>query len=221
VLAATAPSIQTPLASAAELADANRGAARQEVPLRHGSLCGPRPPVHLGIALVAIGNIAPRAKAPCSGSTPALASMPERAQLFFTHSTRPGVLNLTSFLSSPHPALGFDFSAPRPCARLRGSTPKTRFPQTGARHWRRTLPFQTSTTRCIWVALHRASDVPADQCEAPGRLTGGRPRTPFPFGAGVFTIAVSPNGSLGGRVLRAPSLDHRPCGSLRQPWPPR
>ena len=68
VLAATAPSIQTPLASAAELAE-RHGRERAEVPCVHGSLCRSWPPVHLGIA-VAVWEHRTLRRAPCSAALP-------------------------------------------------------------------------------------------------------------------------------------------------------
>ena len=109
VLAATAPSTQTPLASAAELANATGGNA-QKFRAFMAPYVGPTGQF-TSVSLWPLGtsHLAPST---VLGSAPVLASMPQRAKQFFTHSTRPGVLNLTGFLSSPRPALGFDFSVP-------------------------------------------------------------------------------------------------------------
>ena len=193
VLAATAPSIQTPLASAAELADATAGSA-QKFRAFMAPYVGPgRQFTSVSLWPLGTSHLAPST---VLGSTPALASMPERAQLFFTHSTRPGVLNLTSFLSSPHPALGFDFSAP---GRAHGFAVYAENPLPANR--RSTLEKNSAFSDLNYALYlgrsHRASDVLLTSVKRLP-INGRQASDTVPFGAGVFTIAVSPNGSLGG-----------------------
>jgi len=130
------------------------------------------------------------------GGAPVLASMPERDKKFFKYSTRPGVLNLTSFLHSPRPALGFDFTSP---SRAHGFAVYAEDPLPANRrskleknsafsdlnyalylgHSERTSVVLVTSLKHLPIKGRQASDV-------------------VPFGAGVFTIVVSPNGSLGG-----------------------
>jgi serine phosphatase RsbU (regulator of sigma subunit) len=193
VLAATAPSIQTPLASAAELADATGGNA-QKFRAFIAPYVGPgRQFTSVSLWPLGTSHLAPST---VLGRAPALASMPERAKQFFTHSTRPGVLNLTSFLSSPRPALGFDFSAPD---RAHGFAVYAENPLPANR---RSKLEKNSAFFDLNYALYlghseRTSDVLVTSLKHLP-IKGRQASDVVPFGAGVFTIVVSPNGSLGG-----------------------
>jgi serine phosphatase RsbU (regulator of sigma subunit) len=193
VLAATAPSIQTPLASAAELADATGGNA-QKFRAFIAPYVGPgRQFTSVSLWPLGTSQLAPST---VLGSAPVLASMPARAKQFFTHSTRPGVLNLTSFLNSPHPALGFDFSAP---GRAHGFAVYAENPLPANR---RSKLEKNSAFSDLNYALYlgrsrRTSDVLVTSLKRLP-IEGRQAADVVPFGAGVFTIVVSPNGSLGG-----------------------
>ena len=193
VLAATAPSTQTPLASAAELANATGGNA-QKFRAFMAPYVGPTGQF-TSVSLWPLGtsHLAPST---VLGSAPVLASMPQRAKQFFTHSTRPGVLNLTGFLSSPRPALGFDFSVP---GRARGFAVYAEKPLPANR--RSTLEKNSSFSDPNYALYlgrsHRTSDVLVTSLKRLP-IQGRQASDIVPFGAGVFTIVVSPNGSLGG-----------------------
>jgi serine phosphatase RsbU (regulator of sigma subunit) len=193
VLAATAPSIQTPLASAAELADATGGNA-QKFRAFMAPYVGPgRQFTSVSLWPLGTSQLAPST---VLGSTPALASMPDKARQFFTHSARPGVLNLTGFLSSPRPALGFDVSAPE---RAHGFAVYAEKPLPADR--RSTLE-KNSAFADLNYALYlghseRTSDVLVTSLKHLP-IKGRQASDIVPFGAGVFTVVVSPNGSLGG-----------------------
>jgi serine phosphatase RsbU (regulator of sigma subunit) len=193
VLAATAPSIETPLSSAAELADATGGSAQ-----KFRAFIAPYVGVGRQFTSVSLWPLGTARLAPSTvvGSAPVLASMPQRAEQFFRHSTRPGVLNITNLLSSPRPALGFDFSAP---GRADGFAVYAENPLPANRrskleknsafsdlnyalylgHSERTSNMLVTSLKHLPINGRHASDV-------------------VPFGGGVFTIVVSPNGSLGG-----------------------
>jgi len=193
VLAATAPSIQTPLASAAELANATGGSSQKFREFMAPYVGPGRQFTSVSLWPLGTSHLAPSA---VLGSAPVLASMPERATQFFTRSTRAGVLNLTSFLSSPHPALGFDFSAP---GRAHGFAVYAEKPLPADR---RSSLEKNSAFSDLNYALYlghseRTSDVLVTSLQ---RLPveGRQAADVVPFGAGVFTIVVSPIGSLGG-----------------------
>jgi serine phosphatase RsbU (regulator of sigma subunit) len=193
VLAATAPSIQTPLASAAELANATGGNA-QKFRAFIAPYVGPgRQFTSVSLWPLGTSHLAPST---VLGSAPVLASMTERAEQFFRHSTRPGVLNVTSFLSSPRPALGFDFSA---AGRAHGFAVYAESPLPASR--RSTLE-KNSAFSDLNYALYlghaeRTSDVLVTSLKHLP-IRGRQASDVVPFGAAVFTIVVSPNGSLGG-----------------------
>jgi serine phosphatase RsbU (regulator of sigma subunit) len=130
------------------------------------------------------------------GSTPVLASLPKRAEQFFTHSTRPGVLNLTSFLSSPRPALGFDFSA---AGHAHGFAVYAEKPLPANRRSKleKNSAFSDLNYALYLGRSHRTSDVLVTSLKHLP-IKGRQASDIVPFGAGVFTIVVSPNGSLGG-----------------------
>jgi serine phosphatase RsbU (regulator of sigma subunit) len=193
VLAATAPSIQTPLASAAELANATGGNA-QKFRAFIAPYVGPgRQFTSVSLWPLGTSRLAPST---VLGSAPVLASMPGRAERFFTHSTRPGVLNLTSFLSSSRPALGFDYSAP---GRAHGFAVYAENPLPANR---RSKLEKNSAFSDLNYALYlgrsrRTSNVLVTSLKRLP-IKGRQASDVVPFGAGVFTIVVSPNGSLGG-----------------------
>jgi serine phosphatase RsbU (regulator of sigma subunit) len=193
VLAATAPSIQTPLASAAELANATGGN-----PQKFRAFIAPYVGPARQFASVSLWPLGTSHLQPSTvlGSAPLLASMPEQAEQFFTHSTRPGVLNLTSFLSSPHPALGFDVSAP---ARTHGFAVYAEKPLPANR---RSQLEKNSAFYDLNYALYlghseRTSNVLVTSLKHLP-IKGRQAADVVPFGAGVFTVVVSPVGSLGG-----------------------
>jgi serine phosphatase RsbU (regulator of sigma subunit) len=193
VLAATAPSIQTPLASAAELADATGGNAQ-----KFRAFIAPYVGLGRQFTSVSLWPLGTSQLAPSTvlGGAPALASMPDKARQFFTHSARPGVLNLTGFLSSPRPALGFDVSAP---AGAHGFAVYAEKPLPADR--RSTLE-KNSAFADLNYALYlgrseRTSDVLVTSLKHLP-IKSRRASDIVPFGAGVFTVVVSPNGSLGG-----------------------
>jgi serine phosphatase RsbU (regulator of sigma subunit) len=197
VLAATAPSIQTPLASAAELADATGGNA-QKFRAFMAPYVGPgRQFTSVSLWPLGTSHLAPST---VLGSAPALASMPERAARFFRDSTRPGVLNLTSFLSSPRPALGFDFSAP---GRAHGFAVYAENPLPANRRSKleRNSAFSDLNYALYLGRSKRTSDVLVTSLEHLP-IEGRQAADVVPFGAGVFTIVVSPNGSLGGAFFQ-------------------
>jgi serine phosphatase RsbU (regulator of sigma subunit) len=193
LLSATAPSIQTPLASAAELANATGGSA-QKFQAFIAPYVGPgRQFTSVSLWPLGTSQLAPST---VLGSSPVLASMPERAEQFFRHSSRPGVLNLTSFLSSPHPALGFDFIAPD---HEHGFAVYAENPLPANR---RSKLEKNSAFSDLNYALYlgrseRTSDVLVTSLKHLP-IEGRQASDVVPFGAGVFTIVVSPNGSLGG-----------------------
>jgi serine phosphatase RsbU (regulator of sigma subunit) len=193
VLAATAPAIQTPLASAAELANATGGNAQ-----KFGAFIAPYVGPGRQFTSVSLWPLGTSHLAPSTviGSLPVLASMPERAKQFFTHPTRPGVLNVMGLLNSAHPALGFDFSSP---GRAHGFAVYAENPLPANR---RSKLEQNSAFSDLNYALylgrsHRTSDVLVTSLKRLP-ITGRQASDIVPFGGGVFTIVVSPNGSLGG-----------------------
>jgi serine phosphatase RsbU (regulator of sigma subunit) len=196
VLASTVPSTQTPLSSAAELADAT-GGSPQKFKAFMAPYVGPgRQFVSASLWPLGAARLAPAA---VLGSPPQLAHMPARARQFFTYSAHPGVLNLTGFLGSSPPSLGFDFSiADRP----QGFAVYAEKPLPASR---RSKLEANSAFSDLNYALYlgrsqRTSDMLVTS-EKSLPIKGRQASDVVPFGAGVFTIVVSPNGSLGGTFI--------------------
>jgi len=97
VLTAVVPSIQTPLASAAELADATNGSAQK---FREFMALYVGPGRQFGSAsLWRLGSLTPVPKV-VVGAAPILASMPAKARAMFAHAEQQPLLNITALLSA-------------------------------------------------------------------------------------------------------------------------
>jgi serine phosphatase RsbU (regulator of sigma subunit) len=197
VLAATAPAVQTPLASAAELANATAG-SRQKFVAFMAPYVGPgRQFASVSLWPLGKSRLAPTAVV---GAAPVLASQPEKARQFFAGARRPGVLNLTGILGTARPSLGFEFSAPgrqpglavyaeNPLPANRRSTLERNNAFSDLNyavylgHSRRTPDVLVTSVRRLPIRGRQASDV-------------------VPFGTAAFTLVVAPKGSLGGTFFR-------------------
>jgi serine phosphatase RsbU (regulator of sigma subunit) len=193
VLTATAPSIQTPLASAAELANATGGS-----PQKFREFMGPYVGHGRQFASASLWPLGMPRLAPTAvlGTAPQLASTPSRAAQFLGGANRPGVMNVTGFLSSAHPSIGFEYRAP---GRTRGFAVYAENPLPANR--RSTLE-RNSAFSDLDYALYlghsrRTNDVLVTS-EKQLPIRGRQASTSVPFGAGAFTVVVSPRGSLGG-----------------------
>src|SRR5439155_5289032 len=193
VLADTLPSVQTPLASAAELANATGGSA-QKFRAFIAPYVGPgRQFSSVSLWLLSTSRPAPTAVV---GTAPVLASSPDAARRFFAQATRSGVLNLTPIMGSTHPTLGFEFSAP---GRPRGLVVYAENPLPANR---RSALERNSAFSDLNYALylgrsrHSADLVVTNVRSLP--IRGRQASEVVPFGAGRFTVVVAPKGSLGG-----------------------
>lgn len=198
VLTATAPSVQTPLASAAELASATNGS-----PQKFRAFMKPYvgPGRQFGSAsLWPLGGsrLAPTAVV---GTPPLLASLPERARQFFATSAQPGVLNLSGILGSKHPTLGFEFSQPGP---RRTFAVYAENPLPADR--RSKLESNSAFSDLDYVLYLGNSQRPGDLLLTSVKrlpVKGRHAATLVHFGAGTFTIVVAPRGSLGGSFFES------------------
>jgi serine phosphatase RsbU (regulator of sigma subunit) len=193
VLTAVVPAVQTPLASAAELADATGGD-----PKRFRAFMSPY--VGLGrqfgsASLWRLGTAAP-APAAVVGAAPTLASMPGPARAFFAHAERSPHLNITGILASANPSLGFEFSTPgvphgfavyaeNPLPKDRRS-PLARNSAFSDLNYALYLGRSRRQADLLTTSLHRFP------------ITGRQASETVAFGDGAFTIVVTPRGPLGG-----------------------
>jgi serine phosphatase RsbU (regulator of sigma subunit) len=192
VLTAAVPAVQTPLASAAELADATGGD-----PKRFRAFMAPY--VGLGrqfgsASLWRLGTPNPTPTA-VVGSTPTLASLPQ-AHAFFAHAERSPQLNVTGILTSPRPSLGFEFSTPGVrhgfAVYAENALPKDR---------RSPLARNSAFSDLNYALYLGRSRRRADLLVTSLRtfpIEGRQASEVAPFGDNVFTIVVTPRGPLGG-----------------------
>jgi serine phosphatase RsbU (regulator of sigma subunit) len=189
VLAATVPSIQTPLASAAALADATGGS-----PKRFRVFMAPLVGGKTGFLSASLWPItrSPLNPSAVVGPRPALASEPARATQFLLHQTRQGTLNMLGDLTRPHPSLGFAFVAGGYAVYTESPLPANR---------RSKLEGNNAFSDLDYAVYLGHSERPADLLLASVRtlpIRGRTARDVVPFGAGAFTLVITPKGSLGG-----------------------
>jgi serine phosphatase RsbU (regulator of sigma subunit) len=197
VLSANVPTIQTPLASAAELANATNGSAQKfhkfmAAYVGHGrqfasaslwSLTGPSP------ALLDV-----------VGAPPVLLTLPAEEQRFFARAAVPGTLALTNVMGTVRPTLGFEF-------RLRSRRPRFAvYAENPLPADRRSAIERNSAFSDLNYALYlgrsrRSSDLLVTNVSSLP-VAGREDSSVVPFGASVFTLVVAPKGSLSGIFFR-------------------
>jgi serine phosphatase RsbU (regulator of sigma subunit) len=108
VLAGAVPSIQTPLASAAALADATDGDPKKFRAFMAPYVGRGRPFTSVSLWPLGSGRLAPTVVA---GAPPVLASRPAEAQAFFAKAQRTRVLSVADILGAETPTLGYELNA--------------------------------------------------------------------------------------------------------------
>jgi serine phosphatase RsbU (regulator of sigma subunit) len=195
VLAATAPSIQTPLASAAELANATGGS-----PQKFRAFIAPYVGVGRGhpFASASLWPLGGARLAPTAivGAAPVLASMPDEARQLFAKAKRPGVMNVTGILGSKHPSLGFEFSPPGH-TRTFAVYAENPLPANRRSTLERNAAFSDLNYALYLGHSRRSSDVLVTSVRHLP-ITGRQASAVVPFGSAAFTLVVAPKGSLGG-----------------------
>jgi serine phosphatase RsbU (regulator of sigma subunit) len=193
VLTAVVPSIQTPLASAAELADATAGDGR-----RFRAFIAPYVGPGRQFTSASLWRLGSPRLAPTTvvGTAPVLASLPVQARKFFAHAERSRLLNITGILTSQRPSLGFEFSTPgvkhgfavyaeNPLPKDRRST-LARNSAFSDLNYALYLGHSRRRADLLVTSLHRFP------------VSGRQASAVVPFGDSAFTIVVTPNGPLGG-----------------------
>ena len=144
VLAATAPSIQTPLASADALASATNGS-----PAKFRAFLAPYVGPKRQFQSVSLWRLGAAHPTPLAvvGAPPRLASMPRRAALVLAPTAKARVLTVTGVIDEAHPKLGFEIASGTKRATTR-CTRRTRSRRIVARASKATARSRTSTTRC-------------------------------------------------------------------------
>jgi hypothetical protein len=193
VLTAIVPSIQTPLASAAELADATHGDP-QKFRRFMGAYVGPgREFSSASLWGPDLHRLRPTA---VIGTAPAMASRPKLALGFFRRARRTAKLSVVGLLSSSPARLGYEFSTPGTtggfAAYAESPLPADRRSKTASGQGFSDLHY------ALYLGRSRAGDqlLVTDVAHPP--LSGRTASTVVPFGDRVLDLVVSPKGSLGG-----------------------
>lgn len=193
VLTAVVPSLQTPLASAAELADATGGD-----PQKFRAFMAPyvgQGRQFVSVSLWRLGTSSPTPSV-VVGPAPALTSLPARAREFFAHTERSAQLNVTGILETTQPSLGFGFSTPGVthgfAVYTESPLPKNRRSSLASNsafsdlNYTLYLGRSRNPRQLLLTSLHQFP------------ITGRQASVVVPFGDSAFTLVVTPRGPLGG-----------------------
>jgi serine phosphatase RsbU (regulator of sigma subunit) len=193
VLTTVVPSIQTPLASAAELANTTGGS-----PQRFTAFMAPYVGPGRAFASASLwplggAHLAPKAVV---GAVPALASLPQQTAQLFARATKAPVLAVTGIFGSASPRLGFAFAtqgvkrgfaayaeSPLPAGRRTPITSGAAFSDLDFALY---LGHARRTTELLATSARRLP------------LRGRQDSENVPFGDSELTLVVTPHGSLGG-----------------------
>jgi serine phosphatase RsbU (regulator of sigma subunit) len=193
VLTAVVPSIQTPLASAAELADATKGN-----PQKFREFMSPYVGTGRQFSSASLWGRNLQSLRPTAvvGLTPAIMAHPKLAQRFFQRARHTGKLSVVGLLSSSPAGLGYEFSTPGTTG---GFAAYAESPLPADRR-SRTASGQGFSDLHYALYLGRSRDLDqllvTDAHRLP--LTGRTASTVVPFGDTSLDLVVSPKDSLGG-----------------------
>jgi serine phosphatase RsbU (regulator of sigma subunit) len=198
VLTAAVPSIQTPLASAAELADAT-GGDPQRFRAFMSSYVGPGRQF-ASASLWPLGTSTP-APSLVVGSAPALASLPQQARALFARAMHTKLLNVTGILGSANASLGYEYSTP---GLEHGFAVYAESPLPKDRRSRLSSDSAFSDLNYALYLGHsrRHGDLLVTNMQH-FPVTGRQASDVVPFGDSAFTVVVTPNGSLGGEFFQS------------------
>jgi len=198
VLTATVPSTQTPLASAAELAEATAGS----VPKFRAFVSpyvGPGKQFE-SVSLWRVGPSGTTLTSAVVGPAPLLASLPSQARSFFERGRHTDLLNVTGILGAARPSLGFSYKAlgasPRFVVYAEKQLPKNRRSTVESNsafsdlNYALYLGHRQSSSSLLVTSL---SHLPA---------SGRRAADVEPFGDSALTLVVTPRVSLGGAFFQ-------------------
>jgi len=198
VLSAAVISTQTPLASAAELADATNGNA-QKFRAFMAPYVGPGR--QFSSASLWPLNATRLAPSTVTGAAPALLSLPNQAQRFFARARHKSLLNVTGLLSSRKPGLGYEYATP---GVKRGFAAYAESPLPADR--RSKLASNSAFSDLNYVLYLGRSRRTEDLLVTSLRqlpASGRQASDVVPFGDDEFTLVVTPQGSLGGAFFES------------------
>jgi serine phosphatase RsbU (regulator of sigma subunit) len=194
VLTAALPTVQTPLASAAELAQATNGD-----PQRFKGFIAPyvggagRPFVSASLWSLQPGTAQPSAVV---GSGPAVAASLSQVQGLFVRAARAPVLSVTGMLNQSQPRLGYAFVAPGPDGSF-AVYAESAIPPNRRLQIERNSAFSDLNYALYLGTTQRPADfVATSLSHLP--VNGRHAVTTVPFGDSAFTLVMTARGNLGG-----------------------
>jgi serine phosphatase RsbU (regulator of sigma subunit) len=196
VLAGAVPSIQTPLASAAALADATDGDP-QKFRAFMGPYAGPgRQFTSVSLWPLGTGHLAPTVVA---GAPPVLASRPSDAQAFFAKAERSRVLNVAGILGAQKRILGYELNSSG------GGSGFAVYAESALPQDRRSRRAGTAAFSDLNYAIYLGRSRRPQELLATNiprfPIHGRQASNVVPFGNSALSLVVTPNRSLSGGVF--------------------
>jgi serine phosphatase RsbU (regulator of sigma subunit) len=198
VLTGSVPGIQTPLASAAALANATDGSAQ-----RFRAFIAPYVGPGRQFASASLWPLAAARLAPAAvvGIAPALASLPQRATRFFRHADRSTLLSVTGILAPAEPRLGYEFNTPGVTGGF-AVYAESLLPKDRRSRLSRNSAFADLNYALYLGRSRRPRDLLVTSLKT-FPIQGRQASEVVPFGDNVFTLVVTPNGALGGTFFQS------------------
>jgi serine phosphatase RsbU (regulator of sigma subunit) len=198
VLSAAVTSIQTPLASAAALADATDGN-----PQKFRAFMAPYVGPGRQFSSASLWPLTGTQPAPATvtGAAPALLSLPAQTQRFFARAKHETLLNVTGLLASTKPSLGYEYATPGAKRRF-AAYAESPLPADRRSKLARNSAFSDLNYVLYLGRSRRTEDLLVTSLR---RLpaTGRQASDVVPFGDDEFTLVVTPQGSLGGTFFKS------------------
>ena len=186
LIAERLPTIQTPLASAAALADATDGNVAKFKEFIGASVVRKTPFVSASLWRLGPNQTRPLAVV---GTPPVLAASPPRAEAFFANEARRSQLGVIGLLGPPEPRLGYAFTAPGLTGRYVAYA-ESALPANRRSRFQSTSSFADLNYALYLGALQRPEDLlVSDLKNLP--LKGQTASISIPFGSNSFTFVVN------------------------------
>lgn len=195
LIAERLPSVQTPLASAAALADATDGDVQKFESFIAPSVGPQGRGQYVSVSLWRLGGAQPQPLA-AVGVTPALAGSPARAASFFARAAQNGTLSVIGLLQSPQPRLGYAFTSPGLTGRY-VAYGESALPASRQSRFQGTSAFADLDYALYLGRSENASSLLVTNLKKLP-ITGRHASISIPFGDTAFTFVVTPRRPLAG-----------------------
>ncbi|MGN6869439.1 MAG: PP2C family protein-serine/threonine phosphatase [Solirubrobacteraceae bacterium] len=191
--------VQTPLASAAALADATDGDIGKFMSFIAPSVGPQGKATFVSVSLWRLGAGQAR-QIGVVGAAPALAASPARVTSFFRNAAQGGKLRVIGLLSSPRPRLGYAFTSPGLTGRYVAYA-ESALPANRRSRFQSTSAFSDLDYALYLGAAQPANLLVTDLKKLP--IRGRQASTSIPFGDSELTFMVTPRRPLGGSFARS------------------